>query len=81
MMTSYAFILGVVPLMFATGAGAHSRVDIGTAVFGGMLEETMVGILVSPVLFIVITSIAVSIMSVFRRGLGGGNEASDASEA
>ena len=81
MMTSYAFILGVVPLMFATGAGAHSRIDIGTAVFGGMLEETMVGILVSPVLFIVITSIAVSIMSVFRRGLGGGTETSDAAEA
>ena len=78
MMTSYAFILGVVPLMFATGAGAHSRIDIGTAVFGGMLEETMVGILVSPVLFIVITSIAVSIMSVFRRGLGPENEASEA---
>ena len=81
MMTSYAFILGVVPLMFATGAGAHSRIDIGTAVFGGMLEETMVGILVSPVLFIVITSIAVSIMSVFRRGLGGTETNDNASEA
>lgn len=70
MMTSYAFILGVVPLMIATGAGAHSRIDIGTAVFGGMLEETMVGILVSPVLFIVITSIAVAGMKVFRKILG-----------
>lgn len=82
MMTSYAFILGVVPLMFADGAGAHSRIDIGTAVFGGMLEETMVGILVSPVLFIVITSIAVGFMSVFRRILGTGTKTSaKASEA
>lgn len=70
MMTSYAFILGVVPLMFATGAGANSRVAIGTAVFGGMLEETMVGILVSPVLFIAITSVAVVGMKIFRRILG-----------
>lgn len=70
MMTSYAFILGVVPLMFATGAGANSRIAIGTAVFGGMLEETMVGILVSPVLFIAITSVAVFGMKLFRRALG-----------
>ena len=37
LMTAFAFILGVLPLMFATGAGAQSRQSIGTTVFGGML--------------------------------------------
>lgn len=70
MMTSYAFILGVLPLMFATGAGANSRIAIGTAVFGGMFEETMVGILVSPVLFVVITGMAEASMKVIRKIIG-----------
>jgi len=56
MMTSYAFILGVLPLVFAKGAGAAGRQAIGTAVFGGMLTETMVGILVTPVLFVLLQS-------------------------
>ncbi len=58
MMTSFAFILGVVPLAIATGAGANGRQAIGTAVLGGMLEETMVGIIVTPVLFLLITRLA-----------------------
>lgn len=70
MMTSYAFILGVVPLMIATGAGANSRRAIGTAVFGGMLEETMIGILVTPILFIMITSMGEYSMSHIRRWIG-----------
>ncbi len=41
LMTAFAFILGVVPLMFATGAGAASRQSIGTTVFGGMLAATI----------------------------------------
>ena len=56
--TSLAFILGVVPLAIATGAGAASRRAIGTAVCGGMLTETFVGILITPVLFVVLTRIA-----------------------
>ena len=70
MMTSFAFILGVVPLAIATGAGANSRQAIGTAVCGGMLEETLIGILVTPVLFIILTRMAESCMKVFRRFLG-----------
>ena len=58
MMTSYAFILGVLPLVFAKGAGAAGRQAIGTAVCGGMLTETMVGILVTPVLFVLLQSIS-----------------------
>ncbi len=56
MMTSFAFILGVVPLAIATGAGANGRRAIGTAVLGGMIEETMIGIIVTPVLFLLITN-------------------------
>ena len=56
--TSLAFILGVVPLALATGAGAASRRAIGTVVCGGMLTETFVGILITPVLFVVLTRIA-----------------------
>jgi multidrug efflux pump subunit AcrB len=52
MMTSYAFILGVIPLALATGAGAMGRNAIGSAVCGGMLNETMIGIFVTPTLFI-----------------------------
>ena len=58
MMTSYAFILGVLPLVFAQGAGAAGRRAIGTAVCGGMLTETMVGIFVTPVLFVLLQSIS-----------------------
>lgn len=69
-MTSFAFILGVVPLAIATGAGARGRNAIGIAVCGGMLEETMVGILVTPVLFILLTSTAEFCMRIFRKMLG-----------
>ncbi len=70
MMTSYAFILGVIPLVIATGAGANSRRAIGTAVFGGMFEETMIGILVTPVLFMLITNMGEASMKVIRRWIG-----------
>jgi len=52
LMTSFAFILGVVPLVIATGAGANSRNALGTSVFGGMLIATMCGVLVVPTLYI-----------------------------
>ena len=53
-MTSLAFILGVVPLVLATGAGAEMRRTLGTAVFGGMLGVTLFGIFLTPVFFYVI---------------------------
>ncbi|MGL4595220.1 MAG: efflux RND transporter permease subunit [Thermoguttaceae bacterium] len=53
-MTSFAFILGVVPLVVANGAGANSRNAIGNCVFGGLFMETMVGVYVTPVLFVLI---------------------------
>ena len=53
-MTSFAFILGVSPLLIAHGAGAEMRRTLGTAVFSGMLGVTLFGIFLTPVFFIVI---------------------------
>ncbi len=53
LMTSLAFIFGVLPLMFSTGAGANGNKSIGTSAVGGMLFGTLFGILVIPVLFII----------------------------
>jgi len=53
-MTSMAFILGVVPLVLATGAGAASRQSIGTGVFGGMLAATFLAIFFVPLFFVII---------------------------
>ncbi len=52
LMTSFAFILGVVPLMTAAGAGAASRHALGTSVFGGMLMATICGVMVVPSLYV-----------------------------
>jgi HAE1 family hydrophobic/amphiphilic exporter-1 len=57
-MTSMAFILGVVPLMIASGAGAEARKTIGWTVFGGMLTATSLAIFIVPVLFYLITKMA-----------------------
>lgn len=57
MMTSMAFLLGVVPLVLATGAGAESRRSIGTGAFGGVLAATMFGLVFAPVAFRVVVSI------------------------
>ncbi len=53
-MTSLAFILGVVPLLVASGAGAASRQALGSAVFGGMISNTVLGLLFTPTLYVVI---------------------------
>ncbi|MNQ03451.1 Efflux pump membrane transporter BepE [compost metagenome] len=53
LMTSFAFILGLVPLMFAKGAGAVGNKSIGTGAVGGMLIGTILGVFVIPVLFII----------------------------
>jgi multidrug efflux pump len=54
LMTSFAFILGVVPLVLAEGAGAEMRRSLGTAVFGGMLGVTLFGIFLTPVFYYVL---------------------------
>jgi HAE1 family hydrophobic/amphiphilic exporter-1 len=57
-MTSFAFILGVVPLLEASGAGAASQQAIGTVVFGGMLSSTLLAIPFVPVLYIMTQRLA-----------------------
>jgi multidrug efflux pump subunit AcrB len=57
-MTSLAFILGVVPLAWATGAGAELRRALGTAVFSGMIGVTVFGLIFTPVFYVVCRWIA-----------------------
>ncbi len=54
LMTIFAFLLGILPLIFATGAGAASRQSLGTAVFGGMVMSTILTLFLTPVLFVVL---------------------------
>jgi HAE1 family hydrophobic/amphiphilic exporter-1 len=56
-MTSFAFILGVAPLVFATGAGAASRQSLGTAVCGGMITATVLAVFFVPVFYVAIQSL------------------------
>jgi HAE1 family hydrophobic/amphiphilic exporter-1 len=58
LMTSFAFILGVLPLAFASGAGAGARNSVGTSVAGGMLASTLLSVIFIPVLYVVIRSLA-----------------------
>ncbi|HLW81634.1 MAG TPA: multidrug efflux RND transporter permease subunit [Candidatus Acidoferrales bacterium] len=54
LMTSFAFLLGVLPLVLATGAGAASRSSVGTTVFGGMIFATSLNLLFIPVLYVIV---------------------------
>ena len=58
LMTSFAFILGVFPLVIAEGAGAESRRLLGTAVFSGMLGVTLFGLLLTPVFYVAVQAVA-----------------------
>lgn len=64
LMTSFSFVFGILPLLFASGAGAMSRQSIGTAVFFGMLAAVVIGIVFVPVLFAIFESLA----EAFTRG-------------
>ena len=57
LMTAFAFILGVVPLMIATGPGAEMRQSLGTAVFSGMLGVTIVGLFLTPVFYVTLRTL------------------------
>ena len=59
LMTSFAFILGILPLVFATGAGALGRHSVGTTIVGGMLLSTVLNLLFIPVLYVMLSSILV----------------------
>jgi multidrug efflux pump len=55
-MTSFAFIFGVFPLSVSTGAGANSRIAIGTSVMGGMVTATILAIFYIPLFFVLVRS-------------------------
>ncbi|HEV7179104.1 MAG TPA: efflux RND transporter permease subunit [Candidatus Baltobacteraceae bacterium] len=58
LMTSIAFVIAVTPLVYASGAGSASRHSLGTVVFGGMLISTVLNLAITPVLYIIIKSLA-----------------------
>jgi len=70
MMTALAFIVGVIPLVIATGAGAGARQSIGTTVFGGMLLASFVGVLFVPPLFVGFELLGERILRRVRRRRG-----------
>jgi len=53
-MTSLAFIFGAVPLVTATGAGAHAQHSVGTGIIGGMLGSTCLATLITPLFFVLV---------------------------
>jgi HAE1 family hydrophobic/amphiphilic exporter-1 len=57
LMTSFAFILGVLPLVFATGAGALGRRSVGTTIVGGMLLSTVLNLVFIPVLYVILSRV------------------------
>jgi multidrug efflux pump len=58
LMTSIAFIMGVVPLVFSSGAGAEMRHAMGVAVFAGMLGVTLFGLFLTPVFYVLLRTFA-----------------------
>jgi hydrophobe/amphiphile efflux-1 (HAE1) family protein len=74
LMTALAFILGVVPLVLATGAGSAARRSLGTAVFGGMLAATALSLVLVPGLYVVVQGAAERL----RGGLRGGRRGAEA---
>lgn len=67
MMTALSFLLGVVPLIAASGAGAASQKAIGIAVFGGMLCATVIGVIIVPVLYVLLQSLRERVKGGFGR--------------
>ena len=67
MMTALAFIVGVVPLVIATGAGAGARQSIGTTVFGGMVLASFIGVLFVPPLFVAFERVGEAALRMVRR--------------
>jgi HAE1 family hydrophobic/amphiphilic exporter-1 len=72
LMTSFAFILGILPLVFATGAGKLGRHSVGTAIVGGMLLSTLLNLFFIPVLYVILQTIL---------GKGPGNKGEEPTEA
>ena len=61
LMTSFAFIMGVIPLVRASGAGSEMRQDMGVAVFSGMIGVTLFGLLMTPMFYVIVRTIATAV--------------------
>ena len=81
LMTSFAFILGVVPLVIASGAGSAARHSLGTAVFSGMLAATLLGVQVVPVLYVVVERVVERMRGVARPSHAAGPQGEPRQEA
>jgi multidrug efflux pump subunit AcrB len=75
LMTAFSFILGMLPLVLATGAGAASQVSLGVVVLGGMLAATFIGIIVIPPLYVFVQTLRERV-----KGSGAGPESATASK-
>ncbi len=73
LMTSFAFILGVVPLVIASGAGAEMRQALGVAVFFGMLGVTFFGLLFTPVFYVLCRTLGVKLRQIFSKPSSAGH--------
>jgi HAE1 family hydrophobic/amphiphilic exporter-1 len=71
LMTSVAFILGLLPLVFASGAGSASRHSLGTAVVGGMIVSTIANLFIVPAMYIIIDSFGARFSSAKKPSDGG----------
>jgi multidrug efflux pump len=80
-MTSFAFILGVLPLAIASGAGSASQRAIGTGVMGGMITATVLAVLMVPVFFVVIRRLFPASGHEAPHGTSIGSAATDAAAA
>lgn len=74
LMTSFAFTFGVLPLALATGAGANSRIAIGTSVVGGMLTASLLAIFYIPLLFVLVRRGTRDGIKALRAKIGGKGE-------
>jgi HAE1 family hydrophobic/amphiphilic exporter-1 len=72
LMTSVAFIAGLLPLVFASGAGSASRHSLGTAVVGGMIVSTVLNLIVVPAMYLIIDELGARLAAFGRRGGGHG---------
>jgi HAE1 family hydrophobic/amphiphilic exporter-1 len=68
LMTSFAFILGILPLVFATGAGSLGRHSVGTTIVGGMLLSTVLNLIFIPVLYVILSSLLAKFKRTPRSG-------------
>jgi multidrug efflux pump len=80
-MTSFAFVLGTLPLAIATGASANSRHSIGTGVVGGTLAATVIAIFFIPMFYWLLASLSARLFGTAKGGTAAGQEGPDAGSA